>query len=79
MARKKERGFLHILRTKCKAPKDFSACASAMKKVRSKLKGMEFPEAVKYLMEAGNYVKDVTPIVQKILIALLPHLHEIQE
>lgn len=60
MARKKERGFLHILRTKCKAPKDFSACASAMKKVRSKLKGMEFPEAVKYLMEAGNYVKDVT-------------------
>ncbi len=32
-----------------------------MKEVLSKLKGMEFPEAVKYLMEAGGYeIKDVT-------------------
>ena len=32
-----------------------------MKEVRSKLKGMEFSEAVKYLMEVGDYeIKDVT-------------------
>lgn len=52
---------MYILRTKCKTLEDFDACASAMKEVRSKLKGMEFPEAAKYLMEAGGYqIKDVT-------------------
>ena len=52
---------MHILRIKCKTPEDVDACASTMKEVLSKLKGMEFPEAVKYLMEAGGYeIKDVT-------------------
>ena len=52
---------MHILRTKCKTPEDVDACASTMKEVLSKVKGMEFPEAVKYLMEVGDYeIKDVT-------------------
>lgn len=52
---------MHILRIKCKTPEDVDACASTMKEVLSNLKGMEFPEAVKYLMEAGDYeIKDVT-------------------
>ena len=52
---------MHILRTKCKTPKEFDNCASTLKEVLSKLKGMEFPEAVKYLMEVGDYeIKDVT-------------------
>ena len=52
---------MHILRTKCKTSEDVDACASTLKEVLSKLKGMEFPEAVKYLMEVGDYeIKDVT-------------------
>ena len=57
---KKRKGFLHILRIKCKTPEDVDACASTMTEVLPKREGMEFPEAATYMMEAGDYeIKDV--------------------
>ena len=61
MMDEKRKGLLRILRRKCKTAEEVDTYASTLKEVLSKIKGMEFPEAVKYLMEIGDYeIKDVT-------------------